>query len=109
MKLDERFLKVHPRTAEWLKQREKCFHCSNLIFDKNKPSMRCAAFAVAPEFKPTATPAYREGMAKALAERDVKMYCIDARELDGPCGPEARSFSAVVAPAAGATDNSTNP
>lgn len=109
MKLDERFLKVHPRTAEWLAQRETCFKCANLIFDKDRPEMNCRLFTVEPNFGKSKSVVYHNAMRKALEVRGVKMYCIDARDKDGPCGPEARAFSPVVAPAAGTTDNSTSP
>jgi hypothetical protein len=79
--LDERFLTIHPRTALWMAQREKCLSCANLRFEK--PSMNCAA-----------TPSALKG--KALKNSPLAS-CIDAREPGAACGPDSKLFSPVVA------------
>lgn len=73
--LDQRFLRIHPRTALWFEQRETCERCANCIVmpplagrNSGNGGMRCALNKPEP-------------------------YCIDMREVgDSTCGPEARFF-----------------
>lgn len=79
--IDTRFLTIHPRTALWLQeQRDKCAACANCVSKSgrrhhadNEGVMRCRVVRV-PKVKNTYA------------------YCIDAREPDSACGPEAKLF-----------------
>jgi hypothetical protein len=83
MKLDDRFLTVHPATSAWWAQRSRCRKCESHHVQTESCGAtmeRCAAVA---DRKP-GPKARGDGMA----------YCIDAR-LDGaPCGPKAELFKA---------------
>lgn len=75
MKLDTRFLKVHPATAAWWDQREKCARCAHVLnqlenFPRAMPVMRCKITPVSVGRQPHA-------------------YCIDARSEGSACGPWA--------------------
>lgn len=87
--LDTRFLSVHPVTAKWWQQREKCSQCKHYTRDgyknrKNEFAERCGASRL-----PT------PGQGNRSTE-----YCIDARApaeerqdgRPGLCGPDAVLF-----------------
>jgi hypothetical protein len=80
--IDETFLRAHPRTALWQRQRAQCAGCAHLI-DAPLPlqhqAMRCAAVPV-PQ---------RQGRPRA---HDPE-FCIDAREEGAACGPDAVLFT----------------
>ena len=82
MKLDTRFLTVHPRTELWWKQRETCGQCAHCDLSPTKSSSGNGRIVTHPHrcaITPGAGP-------KGLA------YCIDAREPSGDCGPYAKLF-----------------
>jgi hypothetical protein len=82
MKIDERFLKIHPRTVEWQRQRKKCAKCAHLIRPPGatRESMRCSAVPNV------------HGIGNNRNGKHDAAYCIDARE--GACGPAAALFKA---------------
>lgn len=92
MRLDTRYLTVHPVTAQWWEQREKCRQCRHYMAPAGRhvvrargdyTAERCAA-------SPIATP----------SGRTVYETCIDARgtaeqrgdEIPGRCGPDATLY-----------------
>jgi hypothetical protein len=69
------FLRVHPATALWWQQREQCERCQHCTLREGYEGegvMRCKML--------------RQGGAGGAG------YCIDARDEEGPCGPNARLF-----------------
>ena len=83
MQIDTRFLTVHPATAVWWQQRDKCESCVHFNLQEGREGesiMRCRAALV---FRHPLRP-----------ERGV--YCIDVRDEDGPCGPDARMYERRV-------------
>ena len=72
MKLDTRFLSVHPATQAWWEQRPKCRTCAHLVLvdgHEGEEDMRCRQM--------------RQNGPRGHA------YCIDVRGPDGACGPWA--------------------
>lgn len=83
MKIDTRFLTLHPATAAWFAQRETCRRCAwliDIVGTRELDSMRCRK---APQATICQDP-----------RRATRRYyfCIDARLPDGPCGPDAALF-----------------
>jgi hypothetical protein len=77
--LSETFLRVHPATELWWQQREQCMRCGNALLTRpyeGETILRCTML--------------RQGGAHGSG------YCIDARGLDGPCGPEAKLFKEIT-------------
>lgn len=74
--IDTRFLVVHPRTALWAVQRVDCQRCVHML--PGETAMRCSQ-----------APISSNGSTKF---RQANAYCIDAREPEGVCGPEAKLF-----------------
>ena len=72
-KLDTQFLKPHPATEAWWGQRAQCEACSASYREVGIGGVRCRAF---PQSK----------------NQTPHGYCIDARLVDGPCGPNAILF-----------------
>lgn len=96
--LDERFLKMHERTALWHQQREKCRACANLETEEMARVMRCKLVPIATE---------DQRASNMFAGRGLTAYCIDAREPGAACGPDAKLFTpAVVGAAADPEENS---
>lgn len=87
MKIDRTFLTPHPRTVLWFEQRETCARCANHLLI-GTTEMRCK---VAPML-------VSGGLAKAHAARGTFIYCIDAREPEGACGPDAKLFVELSLP-----------
>lgn len=77
MKLDTRFLTMHPATSLWHQQRDQCERCAHFVLregDEGESIMRCKAVrAPRPANRPV-----------------LGAYCIDARQ--GACGPDARLY-----------------
>lgn len=74
MTFDQRFMTVHPATKRWWKQRAKCEACAKCINGGALTGgMRCAD-----------SPKHNSG---------AHLYCIDAREPGGVCGPKATRFT----------------
>lgn len=93
-KLDDRFLKPHPRTVLWAKERTLCAACNNVL-RINLSELRCKL-----QLQGT------EKTAAMHASRNVYIYCIDARDPGAPCGSGGELFEpAVLASANPATDN----
>lgn len=72
MTIDNRFQVLHPRTVLWFEQREKCAQC--VYCKKGETEMRC-------------TQAASKNVGRAQFN-----YCIDMREPDSLCGPDAHFF-----------------
>lgn len=83
MKLDERFLTVHPRTKLWWTQREQCAQCKHVRHIDMKQT-RGGWGQSGGQW----SCAQNKGGGHANGFRS----CIDAREEGGACGPEARLF-----------------
>jgi len=81
MKLDTRFLTVHPRTVLWWEQREKCDQCQHCVRTPTKTT----------KGNRVATHPHRCGITPAGGPTGIA-YCIDAREPTGDCGPKAKLF-----------------
>jgi len=73
------YLKLHPATALWWAQRDRCRACAHHFRSDDSRSERCRA-------APAAT-GYREFR-----------YCIDARGYAMPCGPDAKQFTPKETP-----------
>lgn len=71
--LDTTFLTPHPATAAWWSQRAQCESCSASYHEVGIGGMRCRA-----------NPQSKNQMPHG--------YCIDARDIDGVCGPQAKLF-----------------
>ena len=85
MLLDQRFLTLHPATAAWWEQRERCESCRwcSLREGNDGEGMMICLAAPQPD----------EHVRRMLAARRshaVHLYCIDARDESGPCGPDAK-------------------
>jgi hypothetical protein len=76
--IDTRFLSVHPRTALWFEQRKQCAKCKHERHFKTTEGERG-------DSKPMIC-------LKAQGENARRVFCIDAREDDGACGPDAKLF-----------------
>jgi hypothetical protein len=76
------FLKVHPATELWWQQRDLCARCAHCKRDDT--AMRCMVTKSA-----HSTPWMR-------AAGSDQRYCIDARLLGAPCGPQAMLFTPRV-------------
>ena len=76
------YLEVHPATQAWWGRREKCESCRHLTRrlhardEVQHEAMRCRAALKSPR----------------ASRPSLGIYCIDARDEDGPCGPEARLY-----------------
>ena len=82
--IDERFLAPDPRIARWFAtERQQCRGCASVRPDHHM-GMRCNQV-------PLMVP-HPNGGDDPIPLRGLKAFCIDARELDGPCGPDARLF-----------------
>lgn len=86
--IDQRFLTLHPATAVWRAQREKCEQCAHsYVPNSNDPKteghegLRCR--------KTTPQNCFKRGGFKI---NDPTAYCIDARLEGAPCGPGAALF-----------------
>jgi hypothetical protein len=87
--IDTRFLTLHPRTAVWWEQREQCMRCAHMTERGDtsnglrKPGsetggMRCLKV--------------ERKIGSDFAGRHIQIYCIDAREEGGKCGPAGLLF-----------------
>jgi hypothetical protein len=78
--LDTRFLTVHPRTALWWKQREKC--------------AKCAAVQIQPVNKAGYGGGWLCGSLPLGGLGNTKKLsgCMSARDKGQPCGPRAALF-----------------
>lgn len=83
-KLDDQFLKPHPRTVLWAKERTLCEACGNVL-RINLSELRCTL-----QLQGT------EKTAAMHASRNVYIYCIDARDPGAPCGPGGELFTEAV-------------
>lgn len=83
MKLDTRFLTVHPRTALWFKQREQCKTCKHVSIELIERRRDCGEQSTT--MRCTASPRY--------VHSSQHPYCIDAREPGKSCGPDAVLFT----------------
>ena len=76
-----KYLEVHPATQAWWDRREQCESCRHLNLREGQSGesvMRC--YAALTFRRPSREP--------------LGVYCIDSRDEDGPCGPEARLYEA---------------
>lgn len=79
--IDERFLRVHPRTALWWEQREQCKRCAHV---RHRPQKFTGKGN---------TNGSGLGMSCAVSPaRWGEASCIGARDLGSPCGPDADLF-----------------
>lgn len=78
MKLDPRFLSIHPSTALWFEQRKLCDKCANC----SRPPVKANGIAVS---------VYR-CLAMPVPVKGKYGFCIEARDADGVCGPNATKF-----------------
>lgn len=79
-RINPEYLSVHPATMAWWDRRETCETCQHLMLregDEAEVIMRCAKVP---------QPGASQGRA----------YCIDARDEDGLCGPQARMYERRV-------------
>lgn len=72
-KLDTQFLSPPPATEAWWRQRDQCEACSACYREVGIGGMRCRAYI----------------QNKNQVQHG---YCIEARDKDGPCGPNAILF-----------------
>lgn len=79
---DRTFLRLHPATALWWRQRPKCRACAHYIadvqHDRSNSGERCSASRVR--------------INAGRRSRTITMHCIDARIDGAPCGPAAALF-----------------
>ena len=73
VRLDTQFLRPHPATEAWWGQRAQCEACSASYHEAGAGGVRCRASQAKNQVTPHG-------------------YCIDARAVDGPCGPHAILF-----------------
>lgn len=79
--IDTTFLKVHPRTELWWKQREKCMRCENFRHRPARSSGNGSGSG--------------QGMSCAVVNHGLlPASCIQAREEGSKCGPHGLLFVA---------------
>lgn len=86
MQIDTRFLSVHPATAAWWGQRERCESCRHCAVSYGLDGHRIMRCAVSQHKDPVLRRLY------AGRATDMRVYCIDARAEGGDCGPDARLY-----------------
>ena len=88
MEIDARFLRVHPATEVWWQQREQCESCRHMMLIEGnigESIMRCRVS------KNEHAGRFRRAHEARGIER---LYCIDARSPDHPCGPDGKLWIA---------------
>lgn len=77
--IDERFLRIHPRTERWFVEREQCRQCAHVRFiqDHERSGSTIWQCAAAPS---------------SGQKNQEHRTCIAARDDLGECGPEGRLF-----------------
>jgi hypothetical protein len=102
------FTKLHPATALWWEQRDRCRACAHHVqqgFTHNSDGSlgeRCAAVKL---IDMRTVPTYEEhpdilrhrkkprtSHSAGRGRAQMPAYCIDARLEDAPCGPNAKLF-----------------
>jgi hypothetical protein len=82
---------AHPRTALWWQQREQCQRCARSVTEGDTTNGRRTQATAAGGLRCSAATKRIGG----AGSRAVAVYCIDARDEGGRCGPEAKLFEAA--------------
>lgn len=93
MEIDPTYLRVHPRTALWMEQRELCRRCAH---HSSAAGERCVAVRVLGNPASTA----KSTLLRRLRTQARCAYCMDARDAGAPCGPDATLFEEKTSRAA---------
>lgn len=80
--LDERFLRVHPRTERWFVEREQCRQCTHVRFLQDRERSGGTIWQC-------------EAVPGGEQKNKEFRTCIAARDETGRCGPEGRLFEEV--------------
>ena len=89
--IDTRFLSVHPRTELWWAQREQCQRCAHMSEDGDTTNGLRKSGTLAGGMR-CLQAARRIGGGAMHWGRSISIYCIDARDETGKCGPDAKLF-----------------
>ena len=85
MLIDTRFLSVHPATLAWWQQRQQCQQCKHCAVSYGQDGQAIMRCAVSQHKDPLV-----RRMHAGRTMSDMRIYCIDARDEGGDCGPDAK-------------------
>ena len=89
--IDTRFLSVHPRTELWWTQREQCRNCVHMSEDGDTTQGRHHSGRGLPRGMRCLKLEGNIGSG-SYQGRSISIYCIDARDETGKCGPSGALF-----------------